>query len=293
MGSPLHSNDAVRAEILIEALPYIRRYHGQTVVLKYGGAAMVDDSLKRAVMQDVALLHFVGLKPIVVHGGGNEISATMKALGLEAKFVGGLRVTDAATMRITEMVIGRIGKQVVQLINEYGARAVGLSGKDANLLRAEKRLSAEGDDLGFVGEVKEVDPAILHSLAAADFVPVVSPVGFGNDGATYNVNADHVAGVIAAATKAAKLILLTDVRGVFRDLNDESSYLPELTAAQALAMIESGAAERGMIPKLQSCLDALAGGVERAHIIDGRVPHAVLMEIFTDSGIGTMVVNGE
>ncbi len=282
-------NQINRAEILIEALPYIRRYHGQTVVIKYGGAAMVREEVKRAVMQDVALLHFVGLKPIVVHGGGREISDTLKAMGKETPFINGLRVTDAETMRITEMVlVGHLASEIVQLINEQGGCAVGLSGKDANLLRAEKVLS---DDLGFVGEVVEVNPALLHSLAQADFIPVVSPIAFGADGATYNLNADHAAGKLAAAVGAAKLILLTDVRGVYRDLADETSHLPELTRGEIHAMIASGAAERGMIPKLQSCLDALDGGVERAHIIDGRVPHAVLMEIFTDRGIGTMVVN--
>jgi acetylglutamate kinase len=280
-----------RAQILIEALPYIRRYHGETVVVKYGGAAMVQEDLKRAVMQDIALLYYVGLKPIVVHGGGKEISDAMKAMGKEPAFVNGLRVTDLETMRITEMVlVGRICGEIVQQINSAGGRAVGLSGKDGHLLRARKVCAEPGADLGYVGNVEQVNPAVLATLTRDGFIPVVSPVAFGEDGNTYNLNADHAASSIAIAMNAVKLILLTDVRGLYRDLQEESSYLPEVTRAQAQEMIEQGKVSRGMIPKVKACLEALEAGVARTHIVDGRLPHAVLMEIFTDSGIGTMVV---
>ncbi|MCS6860310.1 MAG: acetylglutamate kinase [Abditibacteriales bacterium] len=280
-----------RAKVLIEALPYIRRYHGKTMVIKYGGSAMESEDLKRAVISDIVLLHYVGIRPIVVHGGGAEISQMMSQLGMKAEFVNGLRVTDTETMRVTEMVLGQIGKEIVNLIHQQGGRAVGLSGKDGRLLIARKMETDSGVDLGWVGDIETVNPEILKVLESHDFIPVISSVGVGQDGQTYNLNADHAAGKVAAATQACKLIMLTDVRGVYRNIKDEASLISVLTARDARTMIDRGEAAQGMIPKLQACLDALAGGVERAHIIDGRLPHAVLMEIFTDEGIGTMVLN--
>lgn len=277
------------AAVLIEALPYLKQFYGKTIVVKYGGNAMIDEQLKMQVMQDIALLHYVGIRTILVHGGGPEISAMMKQMGHEPTFVGGLRVTDAATMEIVEMVLtGRTNKGIVSLLNKQGAKAVGLSGKDANLILAYKLESPHGD-LGFVGEVAQVNPEILNLLSESGYVPVVSSVAIGPDGASYNVNADHVAGHIAAAVGAAKLVLLTDVEGLYADYSDKSSLIQRMDTDQAAEMIASGAAERGMIPKLEACIAAIEGGVNRAHLIDGRQPHSLLIEIFTDTGIGTMI----
>jgi acetylglutamate kinase len=279
----------MRASVLIEALPYFRSFYGKTLVVKYGGNAMVDDALKTQVMQDIALLHYVGIRPILVHGGGPEISALMRQMGHEPTFVGGLRVTDAATMEIVEMALaGKTNKGIVALLNRQGARAVGLSGKDANLIVARKLESPRGD-LGFVGEIARVDAALLHLLADEGYVPVVSSVAIGEDGESYNVNADHAAGAIAAVVNAAKLIVLTDVPGLYADPRDPSTLITEMDTARAREMLASGAADKGMIPKLEACITALEGGVERAHLIDGRQPHAILIEVFTDSGIGTMI----
>jgi acetylglutamate kinase len=279
----------VRASVLIEALPYLRQFYGKTIVVKYGGNAMIDDRLKEQVMQDIALLVYVGIRPILVHGGGPEISALMKQMGHEPTFVGGLRVTDAATMEIVEMALtGKANKGIVALLNRQGAKAVGLSGKDANLLVAKKLESPKGD-LGFVGEITQINPEILTLLADQDYVPVISTVAIGEDGESYNVNADHAAGALAAEVKAAKLIVLTDVEGLYRDFADKGSLISELDIAGAKGMIASGAAEKGMIPKLEACITAIEGGVERAHLIDGRQPHAILIEVFTDTGIGTMI----
>ncbi|MCS6775476.1 MAG: acetylglutamate kinase [Chloroherpetonaceae bacterium] len=286
---PTSVDAATRAAVLIEALPYLRRFYGKTVVVKYGGNAMIDETLKSQVMQDVCLLHYVGIQPILVHGGGPEISALMRQMGHEPTFVGGLRVTDATTMEIVEMALaGKVNKGIVSLLNRQGVRAVGLSGKDANLIVASKRESEQGD-LGFVGDVAQVNTDILHLLVAQGYIPVVSSVAIGPDGESYNVNADHVAGHIAAALGAAKLIILTDVEGLYADVSDRSTLISEMDTAQAATMIRSGAAARGMIPKLEACITALQAGVERAHLIDGRVPHALLIEIFTDTGIGTMI----
>lgn len=280
---------AAHAAVLIEALPYLRRFYGKTIVVKYGGNAMIDETLKAQVMQDIALLHYVGIRPVLVHGGGPEINALMKQMGHEPTFVGGLRVTDEATMEIVEMVLaGKTNKGIVALLNRQGARAVGLSGKDANLIVAYKMQSDQGD-LGFVGEVAQVNPEIIQLLGEQGYIPVLSSVAIGPDGESYNVNADHVAGHIAAATGAAKLVVLTDVEGLYADYSDKSSLIQEMDVARAEAMIASGAADRGMIPKLEACITAIEGGVERAHLIDGRLPHALLIEIFTDTGIGTMV----
>ena len=277
------------ASVLIEALPYLRQFYGKTIVVKYGGNAMIDETLKAQVMQDIALLHYVGIRPILVHGGGPEISAMMKQMGHEPAFVGGLRVTDAETMEIVEMVLaGKTNKGIVSLLNKQGAKAVGLSGKDANLIQAYKMESPQGD-LGYVGEVAKVNAELLTLLGEQGYIPVISSVAIGPDGESYNVNADHVAGHIAAAVGAAKLVVLTDVEGLYADYSDKSSLISEMDGAQAEAMIASGAAERGMIPKLEACIVAVEGGVPRAHLIDGRLPHALLIEIFTDAGIGTMV----
>ena len=280
---------AEHAAVLIEALPYLKRFYGKTIVVKYGGNAMLDDNLKTQVMQDIALLHYVGIRPILVHGGGPEITSLMKQLGHEATFVGGLRVTDAATMEIVEMALaGKTNKGIVAMLNKQGAKAVGLSGKDANLIVACKMESDKGD-LGFVGEVAQVNPEILNLLSEQGYIPVVCSVAIGQDGESYNVNADHVAGHIAGAVGAAKLVILTDVEGLYADYKDKSTLINEMDVTRAEAMIASGAADRGMIPKLEACITAVEHGVERAHLIDGRQPHALLIEIFTDTGIGTMV----
>lgn len=280
-----------RAAIISEALPYIRRYHGRTLVIKYGGHAMVDERLKEGVIRDVVLLHYLGMNPILVHGGGPEVSEAMQKLGKQPTFVNGLRVTDAETMEIVEMVLaGKTNKGIVSLIHQCGGKAVGLSGKDGNLILARRTPPAHGVDLGYVGEVARVNPELLTILAQAGYIPVVSSVGVSEEGQTLNINADTVAGEMAAAAGAAKLILLTDVLGVLRDVNDPSSLISVLTAADAKNLIASGAVDRGMIPKVQACLLAVEKGVEAAHIIDGRKPNALLVEILTDQGVGTMVV---
>ncbi len=276
------------AETLIQALPYIQQYAGKTVVVKYGGNAMLDDTLKAAVMQDIVLMHTVGIKPILVHGGGPEISDAMQRMGKTPHFVGGLRVTDAETMEIVEMVLtGKTNKGIVSHLSRQGALAVGLSGKDGNLIIAERE-TTQGD-IGFVGRVVAVNPALIHTLTAAGYIPVISSVAMGQDGASYNVNADTVAGELAAALGASKLVMMTDVEGIYQDFADKDSLISEMTMKDARQLLTGGAAERGMIPKLEACVTALAGGVPRAHIIDGRLPHALLIEMFTDEGIGTMI----
>lgn len=279
-----------RARILIEALPYFRRYHGKTVVVKYGGAAMVDEELKHQVMQDVVLMHYVGVNPILVHGGGPEVSEVMKRSGKEPVFVRGLRVTDPETMDIVEMVLaGKTNKGIVSLIQQHGGQAVGLSGKDGNLFIARK-LEMEEIDLGCVGEVIQVNTAVLETLIGGGYIPVICSVAAGPAGETFNINADHVAGLLAGELKAEKLVLLTDIRGILSDVNDPESLLSELTRDQASELIASGKVDRGMIPKVEACLMALDGGVPRAHILDGREPHSILTELFTDQGVGTMIV---
>lgn len=277
-----------KAEVLIQALPYLREFWGKTIVVKYGGAAMLDETLKRAVMTDIVLMRYVGINPILVHGGGPEVSDAMRRMGKEPEFVGGLRVTDEETMEIVEMVLaGKTNKSIVAHLNSEGAQAVGLSGKDASLLVAERETSR--GDIGFVGRITAVNPGIIHTLTASGYIPVISSVAIGADGEAYNVNADTAAGALAASLEATKLILMTDVEGLYRDFDDKESLIPEMTADETQQMIASGAADKGMIPKLEACLMARQGGVERAHIIDGRRPHALLIEIFTDTGIGTMI----
>ena len=285
-----------KAKILIEALPYIRTFADKTFVIKYGGHAMVSDELKKSVMMDIILLKYIGINPIVVHGGGTEVTQMLKRLGKETVFANGLRVTDAETMEVVEMVLtGKINKEIVSLINRHGGKAVGLSGKDSNLLVARRRPpervsgSDELVDLGFVGEIVRVNPDVIHSLSREGYIPVISSIASGPDGESLNINADHVAGELAAALGAEKLILLTDVEGIFASADDPSTPISSLPKDQALAMIEAGKINKGMIPKVEACLTALEHNVKRTHIIDGRLPHSLLLEIFTDHGIGTMV----
>jgi len=277
-----------QAETLIQALPYIKEYAGKTIVIKYGGHAMLDESLKAATMQDVTLMRYVGLNPILVHGGGPEISEAMQRMGKEPQFVGGLRVTDEETMEIVEMVLtGKTNKNIVAHLNAQGGQAVGLSGKDGSLIQATKETTK--GDLGFVGRVAQVNPAIIHTLTEAGYIPVISSVAIGEGGESYNVNADTVAGALAAALQATKLIMMTDVEGIFQDFADKDSLISEMTVSDARQLITDGVVERGMIPKVDACITAVANGVKRAHILDGRLPHALLIEIFTDQGLGTMI----
>ena len=283
-----------KTQTLIEALPYIRAFYGKTIVVKYGGKAMVDEELKEQFSEDVVLMKYVGMKPIVVHGGGPQINQMLKRLGQEPRFVRGIRVTDRETMEVVEMVLGgTINKEIVARINRHGGKAVGLSGKDGRLITA-RRLRAKPSsmrneplDLGQVGEVAAVDPEILNSLDQDRFIPVIAPIGVDKDGKTYNINADLVAGAIAAALKAEKIILLTDVKGI---LNQMKKLIPTVSKKEIMRLIKSGVISEGMLPKVQACLTALEGGVHKAHIIDGRVSHALLLEILTDQGVGTEIV---
>jgi len=278
---------ASRAQIISEALPSIQRLHGQTVVVKYGGAAMLDEKLKAAVMGDIALLHFVGIRPVVVHGGGPEISALCKLVGIEPNFIDGMRVTDAETMRVTEMVLGQIGKGIAQFLGEKGAPAVSVSGKDGSLMRAKKYFGEH--DWGFVGEIEGVNPALIRTLQNGGFVPIIQPIAPDQNSQTYNINADLAAAAIATQLGAAKLLLLTDVAGVYRDFSDKTSLIAEMTVAQSEELLASGAVATGMIPKIRCAMEAVQGGVARAHIIDGRQPHSLLIELFSDAGSGTMI----
>ncbi|MGI6068844.1 MAG: acetylglutamate kinase [Blautia sp.] len=278
-----------KAEVLIEALPYIQRFNRKIVVVKYGGSAMVDEELKRNVIKDVVLLKLVGFKPIIVHGGGKEISRWVGKVGMEPQFINGLRVTDAETMEVAEMVLGKVNKELVTLVESLGIKAVGISGKDGGLLKVEKKLS-DGQDIGFVGEVKKVDPKVLYDLLEKDFLPIVFPVGMDEDFHTYNINADDAACAIAEALKAEKLAFLTDIEGVYRDYNDPDSLISELHVDEAEKLITDGHVGGGMIPKLQNCIDAIENGVNRVHILDGRIPHSLLLEIFTNKGIGTAIL---
>ncbi len=286
-----------KAEILIEALPYIRTFAGKTFVIKYGGKAMISEDLKSSVAQDIVLLKYIGINPIIVHGGGKEITQLMDKLGKKAQFVGGLRVTDRETMEIAEMVlVGKVNKEIVNLINRHGGLAVGLSGKDSNLLVAKKKSPATSGadssavDLGFVGDIEEVNPAVISTLCRSGYVPVISSIGVSREGEGLNINADHAAGAVAAALKAEKLILLTDVEGIMSSEGDVSTLISSLDRQKAEEMIGCGEISAGMIPKVRSCTAALSEGVSRTHIIDGRLSHSMLLEIFTDRGIGTMVV---
>ncbi len=287
-----------KAEILVEALPYIQEFYGSTIVVKYGGNAMINNDLKEKVMQDIALMKYVGIHPVIIHGGGPEITGFLKKVGKESAFVSGLRVTDEETVEIAEMVLdGKINSEIVNLLNQRGVRAVGLSGKDARLLSATKKLATvyEGAerrkvDIGYVGKVVNVDTSIIEDLAEHDYVPVIAPIGVGEDGESYNINADYVAAEIAGALEAEKLLLLTDVEGVYKDINDKDSFISTLTLAEAREYIKEGIIVGGMIPKVEACIRALEGGARKTHIIDGRAPHAIILEVFTSQGVGTQVV---
>lgn len=285
---PQKPNYNTASDVLIQALPYIKQYSGKTIVVKYGGNAMVDEQLKAAVMQDIVLMRYVGINPILVHGGGPEISEAMNRMGKEPQFVGGLRVTDAETMEIVEMVLaGKTNKGIVAHLNQQGALAVGLSGKDGNLIVAERETTK--GDIGFVGRVSQVNPDLIHTLTAAGYIPVISSVAIGPNGESYNVNADTVAGVLATALGASKLIMMTDVEGIYQDFADKDSLISKMTPKDARQLVVDGAVDKGMIPKVDACVDAVNNGVEGAHILDGRIPHALLIEVFTDQGIGTMI----
>lgn len=279
-----------KAEVLIEALPYIQRFNRKIIVVKYGGSAMVDENLKHSVIADVVLLKLVGFKPIIVHGGGKEISKWVAKSGMEPRFVNGLRVTDEPTMEIAEMVLNRVNKSLVQMIQQLGVKGVGISGKDGGMLHVQRRYS-EGQDIGYVGEIDAVDPKILYDLLEKDFLPVVCPIGFDDNYDTYNINADDAACAIAKAVKAEKLAFLSDIEGVYRDFNDKSSLISELELEEAERFIKEGYVGGGMIPKLGNCIEALKEGVSRVHILDGRIPHCLLLEIFTNRGIGTAILN--
>lgn len=286
--------DAVlqKAEVLIEALPYIQRFNRKIIVVKYGGSAMVDEELKKHVIQDVTLLKLVGFKPIIVHGGGKEISKWVAKSGKEPEFVNGLRKTDAETMEIAEMVLNRVNKSLVQMVEELGVMAVGISGKDSGLLRVEKKYS-NGQDIGYVGEVKEVNPKILYDLLEKDFLPIVCPVGMDDNFETYNINADDAACAIARAVQAEKLAFLTDIEGVYKDPKDPATLISELKVSEARELIKDGYIGGGMLPKLNNCIDAIENGVSRVHILDGRIAHCLLLEIFTNKGIGTAILDDE
>lgn len=281
-----------KAEVLIEALPYIQRFNRKVIVVKYGGSAMVDEDLKRRVIQDVTLLKLVGFKPIIVHGGGKDISRMVERVGMEPKFVNGLRVTDAETMEIAEMVLGKVNKSLVQLVESLGVRAIGISGKDGALLKVNKKYS-NGEDIGFVGDVKEVNTQILWDLLEKDFLPIVCPVGLDDEYNTYNINADDAACAIAQAMQAEKLAFLTDIEGVYKDPKDPETLISELTVSEAEGLMADGYIGGGMLPKLQNCIDAINSGVSRVHILDGRIPHCLLLEIFTNKGIGTAILKDD
>jgi acetylglutamate kinase len=287
-----------KAAILVEAVPYIRTFHGKIFVIKYGGNAMVNEELKQGVMQDIVLLKFLGVKPVVIHGGGPEINQMLKRVGKQSQFVQGLRVTDAETMEIVQMVlVGKLNKEIVSRLNLLGGKSVGLSGQDANLIMAQKTkptmpadYQGELPDIGYVGEVTAINTQILHELLANDYIPVISSIGMGEDGNSYNINADTAAGELAAALQAEKLLMLTDVEGIFADYSEKSSLISALRVEEAYRMINERTLEGGMIPKVEACITAVRGGVNRTHIIDGRLLHSMLLEILTDKGIGTMVV---
>lgn len=282
----------LKAKVLVEAIPYIQRFNRKIIVIKYGGSAMTEEGLKDSVIEDATLLKLVGFKPIIVHGGGKEISSWTKKVGIESEFVNGLRKTDAPTMEIAEMVLGRIGKELVGKVEKLGVKAISISGKDGGLLKVEKKTS-DGQDIGFVGDIKEVNPKILFDLLEKDFLPIVCPVGMDDSFDTYNINADDAACAIAKAVNAQKLVFLTDIEGVYKDFNDKSTFMSKLTLSEAKDFINKGYASGGMIPKLSGCIEAVEKGVNRVHILDGRVPHSMLLEVFTVDGFGTVIVKDE
>ncbi len=278
-----------KAETLIEALPYIQKFNRRIIVVKYGGSVMTDPELQKNVIKDVTLLKLVGFKPIIVHGGGKAISGWADKVGMESQFINGLRITDSDTMEIAEMVLGRVNKNLVAMIQELGVNAVGISGKDGGMLKVDKKY-ADGHDIGFVGNIREVDTELLEDLLEKDFLPVVAPIGMDDKYNTYNINADDAACAIATAIGAEKLAFLTDTEGLYKDVKDKSSLISRLTATQAKELVDGGYIGGGMLPKLRGCIDAVTNGVNRVHILDGRIPHCLLLEIFTDKGIGTAII---
>ena len=281
-----------KAQVLVEALPYIQRFNRKIIVVKYGGSAMIDEHLKDQVIQDVTLLKLVGFKPIIVHGGGKEISRWVEKTGMEPEFVNGLRKTDEPTMEIAEMVLNKVNKSLVQKVQKLGVNAVGISGKDGGLLTVEKKLS-NGQDIGYVGEITEVNPKVLMDLLEKDFLPIVCPIGMDEDFVTYNINADDAACAIAKAVNAEKLAFLTDIEGVYLDPGDKNTLISELSVSEAKDLIGEGYIGGGMLPKLNNCIDAIEEGVSRVHILDGRIAHCLLLEIFTNKGIGTAIIGDE
>ena len=281
-----------KAEVLIEALPYIQKFNKRVIVVKYGGSAMADEELKRKVIADVVLLKLVGFKPIIVHGGGKEISRWVQKVGMKPQFVNGLRVTDTETMELAEMVLNKVNKELVCHVQELGVKGAGISGKDGGLLKVKKRY-ADGEDIGFVGEITDVNPQILLDLIEKDFLPIVCPIGLDDEFNTYNINADDAACAIAKAVGAEKLAFLTDIEGVYRDKDDPSTLISEITVSEAKELIGSGYIGGGMLPKLGNCIDAVENGVSRVHILDGRIPHFLLLEIFTNKGIGTAIIGDQ
>lgn len=281
-----------KANVLIEALPYIQQFKDKIVVVKYGGSAMLDEKLQENVIKDVALLKLVGMRPIIVHGGGKEISKWVSLLGKEPKFVQGLRVTDADTMEVAEMVLGKVNKHLVQMLQQLGMNAVGICGKDGGTLKCEKKL-ANGEDIGFVGNITDVDTCLMDTLLKKDYIPVIAPIGMDDKYLSYNINADDAACAIATAMKAEKLAFLTDIEGVYRDFNDKSSLISVLTLDAADELLASGVIGGGMLPKLTNCIDAVKEGVSRVHIMDGRIEHSLLLEFFTNKGIGTAIIRNE
>ena len=278
-----------KASVLVEALPYIQKYNRKIIVVKYGGSAMTNVELQKKVIEDVVLLKLVGFKPIIVHGGGKEISKWVDKVGKTPEFVYGLRVTDAETMEIAEMVLNKVNKSLVAMVQELGVKAVGVSGKDGGLLRVDKKY-ADGKDIGFVGDIKQVNPKVIYDLLSNDFLPIVAPIGLDDDFNTYNINADDAACEIAKAVGAEKLAFLTDIEGLYRDINDKSSFISKIKVSEAKELIASGTLGGGMLPKLTNCTSAMEAGVNRVHILDGRIPHCLLLEIFTREGIGTMIM---
>ncbi len=282
----------IKAQTLIEALPYIQKFNNKKVVVKYGGSAMLDENLQLNVIKDVALLKLVGMQPIIVHGGGKEISKWVNLLGHESKFVEGLRVTDEETMEVAEMVLGKVNKGLVQMVEQLGVKAVGISGKDGSTLKVEKRL-VNGQDIGFVGNITEVNVDLINTLIDNNFVPIIAPIGLDENYHAYNINADDAACAVATAIGAEKLAFLTDIEGVYKDPNDKSSLISVLTLDKADDLINSGFIGGGMLPKLKNCIDAVRNGVSRVHILDGRMEHCLLLEFFTNRGIGTAIINNE
>jgi len=280
----------LKAQTLIEALPYIQKFNSKKVVVKYGGSAMLDKELQKNVIKDVALLKLVGMQPIIVHGGGKEITKWLTLLGHESRFVEGLRVTDEQTMEVAEMVLGKVNKNLVQMVEELGVKAVGISGKDGSTLKVERK-TVHGQDIGFVGNIKEVNGDLIHTLIDNDFIPVIAPIGLDDDYQNYNINADDAACAVATAIGAEKLVFLTDMEGVYANPEDKSTLLSVLTLEKADELMESGFVGGGMLPKLKNCVDAIRNGVNRVHILDGRIPHCLLLEFFTNRGIGTAIVD--